>query len=101
MHDLTACRLAAQLDWKHGELFQLLEYKPGQYYAQHHDFIEQQRQEPAGVRILTVFLYVRTMCTPSDWCACTAVCLVGIPVAHVALSCVCCCACACACACAS
>eukprot|EP00300_Choanocystis_sp_HF-7_P007714 c15468_g1_i2.p1 GENE.c15468_g1_i2~~c15468_g1_i2.p1 ORF type:complete len:365 (+),score=69.06 c15468_g1_i2:40-1095(+) len=45
-------------DWKNGELFQLLRYEPGQYYAQHTDFIDAQRLETSGIRVMTVFLYL-------------------------------------------
>lgn len=41
----------------HEEL-QLLRYEPGQFYNQHHDYIEYQQQLPCGVRMLTVFLYL-------------------------------------------
>jgi len=40
------------------ELLQLLRYEPGQYYQQHHDYIEYQQDLPCGVRMLTLFLYL-------------------------------------------
>lgn len=40
------------------EFLQLLEYEPGQYYKQHHDYIEHHNDMPCGVRILTFFLYL-------------------------------------------
>jgi prolyl 4-hydroxylase len=40
------------------EYLQLLQYEPGQYYRQHHDYIEHHRRLPCGVRILTLFIYL-------------------------------------------
>jgi prolyl 4-hydroxylase len=40
------------------EDLQLLRYEPGQYYNQHHDYIEYQQHLPSGVRMLTLFLYL-------------------------------------------
>lgn len=40
------------------EHLQLLRYEPGQYYRQHHDYIEYQQGLPCGVRMLTLFLYL-------------------------------------------
>jgi prolyl 4-hydroxylase len=40
------------------EHIQLLRYEPGQYYQQHHDYIEYQQGLPCGVRMLTLFLYL-------------------------------------------
>lgn len=40
------------------EHLQLLRYEPGQYYRQHHDYIEYQQELPCGPRALTVFLYL-------------------------------------------
>jgi prolyl 4-hydroxylase len=40
------------------EFLQLLRYEPGQYYRQHHDYIDIDLERPQGVRILTVFLYL-------------------------------------------
>ncbi|KAL7538279.1 hypothetical protein ACHAXR_008444 [Thalassiosira sp. AJA248-18] len=42
----------------HSEYLQLLRYEPGQYYEQHHDYIEYQEGLPCGVRMLTLFLYL-------------------------------------------
>ena len=40
------------------ESLQLLRYEPGQFYNQHHDYIEYQQGMPCGVRMLTLFLYL-------------------------------------------
>lgn len=40
------------------EDLQLLRYEPGQFYNQHHDYIEYQQALPCGVRMLTLFLYL-------------------------------------------
>ena len=40
------------------EDLQLLRYEPGQFYQQHHDYIEYQKDLPSGVRMLTLFLYL-------------------------------------------
>jgi prolyl 4-hydroxylase len=40
------------------EYLQLLQYKETQHYGNHHDYIDHHNQRPAGVRILTVFLYL-------------------------------------------
>jgi prolyl 4-hydroxylase len=42
----------------HFENMQLLRYEEGQQYKLHHDFSESHRDTPAGVRILTFFLYL-------------------------------------------
>ena len=42
----------------HSEDFQILKYEPGQFYRQHHDYIEHQRDRRCGPRILTFFLYL-------------------------------------------
>lgn len=42
----------------HSEDFQLLKYQPGQFYRQHHDYIDHQRDRRSGPRILTFFLYL-------------------------------------------
>ena len=42
----------------HHESLQLLRYEPGQFYNQHHDYIEYQQGMPCGVRMLTLFLYL-------------------------------------------
>ena len=43
---------------KHSEHLQLLRYVPGQFYGQHHDFIDYQLDQPCGARIMTLFLYL-------------------------------------------
>ena len=43
---------------ENSEHLQLLNYEPGQYYEQHHDYIEYQQELPCGVRMLTLFLYL-------------------------------------------
>jgi len=43
---------------ENSEDLQLLEYSVGQYYVQHHDYIEYQKERQCGVRILTFFLYL-------------------------------------------
>ena len=40
------------------EHLQLLRYEPGQFYKQHHDYIEYQQELPCGPRALTLFLYL-------------------------------------------
>jgi prolyl 4-hydroxylase len=40
------------------EYLQLLQYEPGQYYRQHHDYIPHHMNMPCGVRILTLFIYL-------------------------------------------
>jgi len=40
------------------EYLQLLQYEPGQYYRQHHDYIPHHQDLPCGVRILTLFIYL-------------------------------------------
>ena len=40
------------------EYLQLLQYEPGQYYRQHHDYIAHHKEKPCGVRILTLFIYL-------------------------------------------
>eukprot|EP00547_Thalassionema_nitzschioides_P006061 CAMPEP_0194207460 /NCGR_PEP_ID=MMETSP0156-20130528/6190_1 /TAXON_ID=33649 /ORGANISM="Thalassionema nitzschioides, Strain L26-B" /LENGTH=456 /DNA_ID=CAMNT_0038934231 /DNA_START=10 /DNA_END=1380 /DNA_ORIENTATION=- len=40
------------------EYLQLLQYEVGQFYRQHHDYIEHHTERQEGVRILTVFLYL-------------------------------------------
>lgn len=42
----------------HSEHIQLLQYSPGQFYRQHHDYIEYQQELPCGPRALTMFLYL-------------------------------------------
>lgn len=43
---------------ENSEYLQLLQYEPGQYYKQHHDYIPHHRGMPCGVRILTMFIYL-------------------------------------------
>ena len=43
---------------KNSEYLQLLQYEPGQYYKQHHDYIGHHKEKPCGVRILTLFIYL-------------------------------------------
>ena len=43
---------------ENSEHLQLLKYNPGEYYKQHHDYIEYQEGMPCGVRMLTMFLYL-------------------------------------------
>jgi prolyl 4-hydroxylase len=43
---------------KNSEYLQLLQYEPGQYYKQHHDYIGHHIDMPCGVRILTLFIYL-------------------------------------------
>jgi prolyl 4-hydroxylase len=40
------------------EFLQLLKYEVGQYYQQHHDYIEFHTERKQGVRTLTIFLYL-------------------------------------------
>jgi prolyl 4-hydroxylase len=42
----------------HSEWLQLLKYDPGQFYEDHHDFIQYEYDRPSGPRVLTVFLYL-------------------------------------------
>ena len=42
----------------YSEELQLLRYEVGQFYEEHHDYIEIDRMRYGGVRILTVFLYL-------------------------------------------
>jgi len=43
---------------ENSEYLQLLQYEPGQYYKQHHDYIGHHKDMPCGVRILTLFIYL-------------------------------------------
>ncbi|KAI2502549.1 procollagen-proline 4-dioxygenase [Fragilaria crotonensis] len=43
------------------EYLQLLQYEIGQYYKQHHDYIDYQQERKQGVRTLTIFLYLNTV----------------------------------------
>ncbi|GBG33148.1 Prolyl 4-hydroxylase subunit alpha-1 [Hondaea fermentalgiana] len=47
-----------QIPRDHYESFQLLKYDVGQYYHTHHDMSPRTRNDAAGPRILTFFLYV-------------------------------------------
>lgn len=40
------------------EDFQILKYETGQFYRNHHDYIDHQRERQPGPRILTFFLYL-------------------------------------------
>jgi hypothetical protein len=42
---------------KHQEFLQVLNYQPGQFYKQHHDFIEAQLDMGCGPRVFTAFMY--------------------------------------------
>jgi len=44
--------------YNNSEYLQLLQYEPGQYYKQHHDYIGHHQRMPCGVRILTLFIYL-------------------------------------------
>lgn len=52
IHNLTRTKV------ENSEHIQLLRYEPGQFYEQHHDYIEYQHGLPCGVRMLTLFLYL-------------------------------------------
>jgi len=43
---------------KNSEFLQLLRYEPGQFYEDHHDYIEHNLGRQQGVRILTSYLYL-------------------------------------------
>lgn len=45
-------------DVTNSEYLQLLQYEPGQYYKQHHDYIPHHKDMPCGVRIMTLFIYL-------------------------------------------
>ena len=45
----------------HSEDFQILKYEPGQFYRQHHDYIELQADRQCGPRVLTFFLYLNNV----------------------------------------
>lgn len=47
-----------QIPKENYEYLQLLKYEKGQFYNQHHDYIEHHLDRSPGVRILTVFLYL-------------------------------------------
>lgn len=40
---------------------QVLRYEPGQYYLEHHDYIEEQMALPCGPRVATFFMYLNDM----------------------------------------
>lgn len=40
------------------EWFQLVKYENGQFYDEHSDFVQNEKDKPAGVRILTVYLFL-------------------------------------------
>jgi prolyl 4-hydroxylase len=50
-----------QIHRNYTETLQLLRYEPGQFYEEHHDYIELDRERLQGPRILTVFLYLNTV----------------------------------------
>lgn len=43
---------------RNSEYLQMLQYEPGQYYRQHHDYIPHHKDMPCGVRMLTLFIYL-------------------------------------------
>jgi len=43
------------------EDLQLLQYRPGQFYKRHHDFIPAHKYGPSGPRLVTVLLYLNDM----------------------------------------
>jgi len=47
-----------QIPPENSESLQMLRYEPGQFYAVHHDYIENDWNRAVGSRILTVFLYL-------------------------------------------
>eukprot|EP00536_Pseudo-nitzschia_multiseries_P011168 jgi/Psemu1/259631/estExt_Genewise1Plus.C_3660017 len=47
-----------QIEDNNSEYLQLLRYEPGQFYEDHHDYIEHLRGRQQGVRILTSYLYL-------------------------------------------
>lgn len=47
-----------QISALNSEDFQILKYEEGEFYREHHDFIEHQVDRACGPRILTVFLYL-------------------------------------------
>merc|ERR1712100_4950 len=46
------------LPFQNHEHFQVLKYKEGQYYREHHDWIDEQDGSPCGPRVATFFLYL-------------------------------------------
>ncbi len=63
-HDPIAARVmerisnVTKIDTQNFEDYQLLKYEEGQFYREHHDFIEHQVDRQCGPRILTFFLYL-------------------------------------------
>jgi prolyl 4-hydroxylase len=63
-NDTVAKQLVAKitdithLPEENSEFLQLLSYTAGQYYRTHHDYIPHLRDRQAGVRLLTIFLYL-------------------------------------------
>ncbi|CAJ1958848.1 unnamed protein product [Cylindrotheca closterium] len=49
------------IDEMNSEYLQLLEYEPGQYYHNHHDYLANELKRQQGVRILTVYLYLNNV----------------------------------------
>ena len=47
-----------QIPQTNSESLQMLRYEESQYYGVHHDLIEEQRDRPPGVRILTFYMYL-------------------------------------------
>lgn len=43
---------------RNSEYLQLLKYVPGNYYKEHHDYIDGQENENPGPRMITFFLYL-------------------------------------------
>ena len=43
---------------RNSEYLQLLRYVPGNYYKEHHDYIDGQENENPGPRMITFFLYL-------------------------------------------
>ena len=48
----------AGMHYNHSEYLQLLKYEVGQFYNEHHDYIQYDKDRPVGARIITVFLYL-------------------------------------------
>jgi prolyl 4-hydroxylase len=46
------------IPYANAEWWQLLKYIPGQYYMEHHDYINYESKRPQGPRILTGFFYL-------------------------------------------
>lgn len=56
--DERIMRLLDRPSRNYSEHFQMLEYKEGQYYKTHHDFIASQRDFGGGVRLYTFYIYL-------------------------------------------